>query len=733
MAFDITTHLGYGDGSNGDLTAGTDQIINNYAQVYYVAGKTVKVRNISGTGIGLFSTVGQEVLFHVSGYTGSAATCNVRGQWVFCKISAISGDLITLSKTVSSAIGSFSIDDLYVQLITVPHFKTLTINSGKSITCPQFNYTSGTGGIVAFKCSNRLKFNGGHIKLENKGMPDNTNWAHGQVKNESDDHWARISNNWQNYRTLKHLTINYPDGAVIFTAKKMTCHEDSKIGNSTDEGDRTHLIAQNSGNATVGKSGGASILIAAETIENWTAGIIRKMPSISYGSGARGASRCYIATETTLPFDECLYAYDRISDPERLAKAFNLTGAIGFGNGSNGTKSNLTKQLNTYAQVISIDNKGKTFKVNIITPEGLATFKKDALVMIHANSRGTVFERAGKFMLTRITSVGVGSLTIADAFDTAIYGDVKNYHIQIIAIPEFLNFTMHNKTNNAALKFDTQKGTGGILALAVSDTCDLTDNGYLAVTEKGGATPYKSKGLNYISNATMCERLPIGEGHGSIFILANNLILDKTSRLGSYQKRELADTEEVGGNYFGGINRSLANYDNHSDARNVPDQSKYYETNGLEITNGNNNIVLKNHGTPGSAAGGGYCPAYDYDMHWGGYGSNASDGACQGAHLLIVANKIIGFNLNAICTGGDGNRQFSAKSPTAKMKLTGEQGGACYGGSGGSIGDWRGGNGGLVGGGGGCSGSAGGGGSGAFCFVYCNEAENYVKSGITYD
>ena len=749
MAYRISGNLGYGDGAQGNVTAGAAQVINNYANVYDITSNSIKIRDATGDGYGSFNTVGQEIMIHVAAVKKTSLNvCNKRGYWILCKIKSVdlSSGIILLSKDVSAAIKGFSIDDLYVQAITIPHFKTLTLNKNKSITCPQFNTSTGVGGVVVFKCSEELKFNGGVIDVGNKGLPSGDMWNYGKVKEENAGGDFGLTHDWEgfhNYRATRHLTINYPDGAVFFAAKKMTCHKDSTIGSKlvANEDVRGRVMASDGS-----QFGGACIFIVAETIEDWQKNMINRINVNAEGTG-RGISRAYIASETVLP--TCaLFAYDRIANSNRMQEVFNITT---WGDGSKGDGKNVTTQLNSYAHLKSISSNGKKFAFDTVDENGIAQLEVGALVMIHSTQKNAkTLALAGKFMVTKITKRDTTTITVEDAFDTAVYGHPKTYNVQMIAIPQYQNFTMSNsKCNNAALKYDASKGIGGIMAIAVKDTCNLSDGGYLAVKEKGGAYPYGEKGLEYIGNASMAERLPIGEGHGSIFILAKNLIMSTSTRLGWKPTRSQSGVAESGGNYFGGINRAVESYNTHENARSYPYQINAAGHDILDSSNGINYTVAatdiqKMQGTVGGLEKIGR--SVTDDDHKGGLGSNSSDGACQGAHLLIIADKITGFNLNALCTGGDGGRIFSYESPGQAYVRTGEPGGCGYGGSGGSVktttykgatNQFRGGNGGVVGGGGGCENTKGewasGGGSSGFCFVYCNKHSSANWSGITLD
>lgn len=718
MSIVLDNSYGTGEGTDGALTLQHQtMIVNNYAQVTAYSGMVATLGNISTGGVVGFDTVGAHVLIHISGYRGSDEIFNGRGNWKTAKIVSYNASTkqLTLSRSLKPFLNSFNFSDLAVQIITIPCFSTVTLNIGGVITCPQFNPSLGYGGIVAFKCSKELKFNKGHVILAKKGMLDDSLWAHGAIKKEQVDFGStgqvlRESAGWENYRTRQHLTINYPDGACWIIAEKMTCHSSSRIGNNDGEG-----VARSRGGTTT-LWGGSSIFLVAKTIENWMPSIIAKYcssPSLGTSTSmvGKGISRCYIASETSLPMDEALYAYDKISDPERLARLCNIRD---FGNGGRGNQTNYNKQLSSYLSVKKLRTDRKTYEISEGS-EGVGKFAGGALVMVHLTSRGKVFNQTGRFFLAKFVGKTDSTITLDTALPEEFDREslLDDYHVQLITVPQFKNFTLdstqiHNKTPEFRVVTGSNKcAFGGIFAIAVSEVLDLSDGGKIIVESGGGAPAYGEAGLEFVGNSQMCDRLPIGAGHGSVFILANELKLSATSRIGA----------SYTGNSLGGIN-----YDkNKANAQNATYQ--YFGSQSLDADN-------KSAGTYGGCDGAGVTGGGQN----GGYGSNAVGGACQGAHIFIVANKITGFNLAAISTGGSGS-----STPSPNGARTSNHGGASYGGSGGSnakgtASNLRGGNGGFIGGGGGCDiGNIGGGGSGAFCFIYCNDVVNQSTDGISYD
>lgn len=690
MAFNASQVDYYGSGKNGSLTPTVpDFIVNDYAKVTKVRGKTLTLDNYTNADA---FTVGTLVLVHFAASTSSDNLPEL-GAWKVSRITAVEGNTITVKKTITGISGGAS--DWSIQVVTVPEFSTVTLNKGASITCPPFDSALGRGGIVTFQCSEDLILNGGHITLNGKGVPNATlRPAH---PFESDQN----KTGYENYKRKDYLPLNFPDGAALVLTKKLTCTDtSSRLGNPNASGEKRTLLRD-------GQLGGASITLVAETIEGFDVQIISRKPSASNGKGVSG---CYIATESEIPCDEGTYSYDRISNPNRLVTAFKVTG---FGDGSQGDRSNYTRQLNSYAHVTKIDSSRKVFTVNMRDDGGLAPLAEGSLVMVRADRKegGGYYQHVGRFVLTTVLQVNQDKITVADSFPDWGNMSTGHYNFQIVSIPQFTNFTL-SQTNEATPKYEN--GRGGIVAIACNDTCNLS-GGKLLVEGKGGANPLLERGLDFISNAMMAEKLPIGQGNGSVFILANNLILDENTRLGASWT----------GKAYGG----------------APAFDTRWPT-GYGNENNKEDGAGSRAGTYTDSEGNIYRGGYNRNAYRTDSNGTTTLGANQGAHILVIANKITNMNLAPFSTGGQrgghsgSSNRYDAEIPT--------NGGCGYGGAGGVIGanigasyTKRGGLGGYIGGGGGTSRDNGsyalGGGSGAFCFVYCNSVENVDYSLISVD
>lgn len=639
----------YGDGSLGNVTAVT-ATINSYAAVTAITTNSITINTSTQiTGTAKF-VVGAKVLIHVSATKSSR---NYLGHWLLANITAVSGSKLTIDENpTTKLLPSADLAKYYVQAIAVAQYKNLTVSSGTTITPPVYSVTSYHGGIVALMCSEKLTFNGGHISLADRGIPVANKTLRPRFSYETEAGSDTESySGWENTMNQYAFALNAGDGAAFIVAKTFVGNSNSRIGNVSTYGAQFYRGHKNS--VTYGDTaptnithiGGSSILIAAETISSFYTKMIAKYRNSSSTAG-QGHCRCYIASETKLRNDEGLYSYDIISNPSRLSSKMNIRN---FGDGSASDIKDIKTQVNNYATITAISGTKVTYKNK--TTEGLSPIAAGALVMIHFNHKSATYTvDSGRFILAKVLS-DTGSILTLDTAPPSI--SVTNYAAQVVSIPQANNFTLAT-ANAATPKFNGSQG--GIFAIAVKNACNLS-SGTINVMEKGGGQAYARSGLAYIGNAQDCDKLPIGQGHGSVFILAKDLTMNTSTHIGH--------TSSGSGNYpYKG------------------DTSAYR----------------------GSGASGGTSGTYA-----GGYGSNGgystskdsyAQSACQGAHIMIVADKITGFSLTPIGTGG--NTSYAGR------------GGYGYGSSNGRY--YSGYNGGSS------SGSYYGGGSSGWCFIYCNNA-----------
>lgn len=706
MAFDLVAAGGYGSGELGDVTNPVGQICTTaYASDY--ANGTLTLSGSRNVGIYGDFAAGMEVLIQIAGMSGrdnDEDNPNL-GLWTVASISAVdtennalglwqiasesgvdaSGNAVYFTEYGMSTLEEIFSTNYFRYQITVtsiPHFRNLTLNTGCYLT-PRRGFP------LAFKCSETFTLNGGHIDLRNKGLEGDGGRPLLEQEREGTADTDKYSG-WENSETHRHFAMNYGDGAAFIIAKQLTvANTSSRIGNPNFTGVQFCRGASDSYNLPTNATnvGGSTIMLVAGNIQGFTPNFIAKYRDDTLFTG-KGLARCYIASNTPLRNDEGLYAYDCIANPDRLS-SLNIKS---FGDGSAGSSS-LTSQINNYAQVNAIDSTKKVLTVTGITTAGAAPLAVGALVMIHFNHRTSGrFGHSGRFILAKILGISGNDITIDTAVPTDLFNNLDAYACQIISVPQFSNYTL-NTENAATPVFDGRKG--GIFAIAVSNTCDLSD-GKINVEGKGGGIAYGKTGLAYIGNAQDNDRLPIGQGHGSIFILAKNLTMNSSTRIGATYS---------GANTGGRIKRS-ADYTGYSGGGTLYD---------------------------GRGAGGGYLDG-ELSTSYGGYGSsgyarNNSTAAvtmmgCQGAHIMIIADTITGFSQAAISTGGEGTGYEDGVNQST-VKPVG-CGGAGYGGAGGK----NGGKGGYNGGGilsdvvissGFTNLNAG---SSGWAFVYCNNVFN---------
>ncbi len=727
MSFDLVGYGSYGSGKLGDVTDPTSPYLNAYASIENTGstGNKFLLTPISNSQYQSWDNcVGCQVLIHaVIAKDGNAANL---GGYMIATITAAENDddtgylVIHTDKSLYSYVNTTNY--WYWQAVLIPEFKNLTLTS-KSIKPDAFkmsdtplggtsSVTAPCGGVLVFKCSDTLTLNGGHIDLRNAGLATNIsttyrpNFSHetnGTL--DTDTHSGS-----ENSITKDHLVVNAGDGACLIFAKTITCSSgSSRIGNPSTSGVQYCRGASDSKNLPSGVSnlGGSTISIITHGFNNFTPALIAKYRSTSSGTG-RGLARAYLAVlnahNDIIP-DEGLYALDVIKRTERVKSMFNITG---FGNGSDGNytlSTNAKKCWNSYARVTAISGRVYTISRYYADVDELTDFTVGRLVMIHQSRKSTGNDwQDGRFFLSRITAVSGSTVTIKHNFSF----NLSTYNVQMVVVPEFNNLTFAHEYKNTPQYYN---GAGGIFAIAVNGTCNLS-SGKINLHGKG---TFKNIVNTIISNYQMKGALPIGQGHGSVFILARNLTLNTSTRLGA----------TYDGSQFGGRG-------------GAGDKSNYPAGGGWSGTAGSSTTGVKE---PGWGGGAGIHP--DCTELCGGWHSNAGgvpddaiDGkfttGCQGAHILIVADTINGLCLHALSTGGGAG--LVVATGEEHSGVYGQRPGGCgYGGGGKVVSDYYGGAGGFRGGGVGVDFKTkinngdvycgGGGGAGA-CFCYCNNAES---------
>ena len=542
-------------------------------------------------------------------------------------------------------------------------------------------YYAKHGGILAMRVRNTLTFSevmsyydndaynsgtpnakaGGLIDLSHSGIADylaDYRPLTPQERNGTSD--TDPQSGAENSITKDRFLLNVGDGALFLIAKNIVTVPTTRFGHYDNKYYYAPKYCQGSQWGRAGH-GGSTMLIVCN---NWT-GFDPKIISKYFSDATvgtyytltvppvrnpKGLGRCYIACGNLTPkllADEGLYALDAIRTPTRLNLHCNINN-FGYGTGGD------SYVRNYYSGIRSISSDGKTFTLN----SSIGTV--GGLVMIHQLQKNSGEDvDSGKFTLARITEKDNNVITV----DTAFPIDLDKYYGQMITLCEHGNLTIDGEISAGA---SWNAGVGGILAIVCYGTLDIR-GAKLLVEGQGTHNNVVNK---LVGNNFMRSRLYIGQGHGTVFLLARKIIMNSSTRIGGIYP----------GTHFGG---------------------PYSTTEGHYDANSGGGY----RGKDGSQGQGGWGGGAGPNGGWFSNAPNAAEGTgLQGAHILIISDTIEDFRLNAISTGGRG---FS------------HHGGAGYGGGGINYG----------GGGGYRGGGEGGGGAGA-AFIYCNKVVNQSTTGI---
>lgn len=636
MAYDLNTVNGYGTGALGDVTNPTGQICS-YANITAYTTSTITIGSPSN-GVYEKFAVGSEIMIHVSATDGTSQEYIHLGKYMVCKITAISGNILTIDKDFTKILPAIQLNKYKMQAITIPQFANLTISTGKEISPITYNVASGYGGLLLFKCSDTCLMQGSsRINLVDKGIPVN-NGAYRPLTAQELCGIEYTANDishgfkylgWENHVTVRQLLLNCGDGIVALWAKKFICtNTESRIGGTTA-----------GVQYTCANHGGSTIMIVAGNADGINPNLIsKKSKSTSFtgndGTG-RGIGRCYIASDTKLPLDEGLYAYDCLSNPNRIMQQLKVKS---FGDGSTGDIVNPTVCLNQYAAVSDISLDGRTISYKNKTSTAIASIGVGALIMFHVSEYIDVTDMRllGKFMLAKVISDD-GTKVILDKSISDIFpfGKLNKYKCQIISVPQCKKITINNAISQN-FYYDATKGTGGIIAIAASDLFSL--NAPLVYSYNGGnfrenrttnllPAPYGREGLEFIGNTQMCDILPIGQGLASIFILAKCVINGPSSVIGSAGYYNNTTTKY--GKNFGGISTDTEDHGG-------------YRKDLLELSSKYNISPAK-----GSGIGSNGNLYRDYTF-------KSKLSYMQGCHIYAIIDEIDKFSLDYLNTGGCG-------------------------------------------------------------------------------
>lgn len=722
MAFDLSLHGGFGSGKLGDVTDPTTEVINAYAVV-----DDINTYNFLATPIWdsayvkWENCVGEQVMLH--GITGKPSTTNACiGHYLIATITNAveeNGALRITIDTSTRSTGLTSFGAGYWQAILVPQFKNLKLQSKtlKPAAYSLYNVPIGgtasvlapCGGVIVFKCSETFTLAGAHIDLRNAGLsPSHTDIASYRPLLAHEQNGTLDTNLYsgcENSVTKDRLLVNAGDGACLIMASYVSSTSgSSRIGNPATSGVQYCRGASDSEGtpANVTNIGGSTIAVVANTWNNFTPNAIAKYRTVSTPEG-RGLARAYLAIRNpynNIKPDEGLYAQDVLPDSNRVKSLFNL---YGFGTGQTGTYTYQTvtppKCFNQYAKVTAISGRVYTISKLSLDVESIVDWTVGAMVMIHQSRKSSGNDyNDGAFKLSTITAISGSTVTIKHNFSF----NLSTYNVQMIVVPEFRNLTLQKEYKHTPQYYN---GSGGICAIAVSGTMNFTGG---SINTEGKGT-YNKVVNPMLGNASMKGVLPLGQGNGSVLIIANSITMNTSTRIGGTGD---------GSNFGGAIAKGSGSY------------SSWGGYKGIDGTCATNSEYA---GTGGWGGGAGSQP-YDAPNNDGGWFSSSysrdSDYryGCQGAHIMIIADTIDGLSLHALSTGGAGGQVLAGSTSSV-----GKDGGCGYGGGGNTYSERFAGTGGYRGGGG--SGHslrenldyAGGGGAGA-CFIYVNNITNQTNT-----
>ena len=165
---DIAKVGGYGTGLDGDAEIRIISQINSYGLINSITdSKTFTVSSWSNGD--LLPSDGCEIMLHITApKSETSAEYPLVGLYAFSKIASVIGTSIILEDEITTGNGydftlsSSLLSTYYVQVITVPNYKNLTINSGITVNPLTWSTTTG-GGIVAFRCTGDCEVNGSII------------------------------------------------------------------------------------------------------------------------------------------------------------------------------------------------------------------------------------------------------------------------------------------------------------------------------------------------------------------------------------------------------------------------------------------------------------------------------------------------------------------------------------------------------------------------------------------
>lgn len=241
---DIRTVGGYGNGAYGDEVISAANVqINTYAMVQSVISNQSFTVGARSAGIYGDFSVGDEVMIHVALKRGAVEAD--LGKYSVRRISAISGSVITLDKSMDLSVDGFELSstlasNYYVQLVSIPNYQNLIVSAGATVVPLNWSTTYG-GGIVALKCAQKLTLNGKIVTSDARGVE------------------IRTDNLILSHNDIIDRFVLFSGQNIFVAAKNIECAENARIGNSAAGDNKGGNLGQGhmQGGYTSGTTGGS--------------------------------------------------------------------------------------------------------------------------------------------------------------------------------------------------------------------------------------------------------------------------------------------------------------------------------------------------------------------------------------------------------------------------------------------------------------------------------------------
>jgi len=151
-----------GDGSDGDVVYSTSVVVNDYTRL--TANRSSGSQSLTVADASAFSA-GDEILLH---QTQDANNSNA-GAYEFSTIQSISTNTLVLVSPITNDYysGTFgTIENEATQVVRVPNFNSVQLQSGGKITSTPWVSATGYGGIVVFRSKTDIIFETGNLGID---------------------------------------------------------------------------------------------------------------------------------------------------------------------------------------------------------------------------------------------------------------------------------------------------------------------------------------------------------------------------------------------------------------------------------------------------------------------------------------------------------------------------------------------------------------------------------------